>query len=101
MMRVEFFEDAAVEVEEDRAWYRDRSESAEVGFLRDLDHAVQQVTEAPQQWPQYLAGTRRYVFPTYPYSLVYFMEDEVIKIVAVAHDKRRPGYWRKRLRNRR
>jgi plasmid stabilization system protein ParE len=97
-MRLEFFEDAAFEIEEDRGWYRDRSELSEAGFLREIDHAIQQVTDAPAQWPQYLAGTRRYVFPTYPYSLVYFVEDDVIWVVAVAHDKKRPGYWRKRLR---
>jgi plasmid stabilization system protein ParE len=97
-MQLEFFEDAAAEIELDRAWYRERSESAEAAFLRELDHAIQQVTDGAAQWPQYLAGTRRYVFPTYPYSLVYFVEDNVIRVVAVAHDKRRPGYWRKRLR---
>lgn len=96
-MRLEFFDDAAAEIEEDRAWYLERSGSAEAGFLRELDHAIQQVADAPLQWPQYLAGTRRYVFPTYPYSLVYFVEDDVINVVAVAHDKKRPGYWRKRL----
>ena len=97
-MDLEFFEDALIEVEEDRAWYRKRSETAEAGFLRELDHAIQQVAVAPAQWPRYLVGTRRYVFPTYPFSLVYFIEDYVIRVVAVAHDKRRPGYWRQRLR---
>ena len=43
-MRLEFFDDAAAEVEEDRAWYLARSESAEAGFLRELDHAIQQVS---------------------------------------------------------
>jgi len=97
-MILRFFEEAADEVENDRAWYRHRSESAESGFLRELDHAVERVADAPAQWPQYVEGTRRYVFPTYPYSLVYFVEGDTINIVAVAHDKRRPGYWRKRLR---
>jgi plasmid stabilization system protein ParE len=97
-MRLEFFDDAAAEIEQDRARYRERSESAEAGFLRELDHAIQQVTDAAAQWPQYLAGTRRYVFPTYPYSLAYFAEGDVIRVVAVAHDKRRPGYWRERVR---
>lgn len=97
-MRLEVFEDAASEIEGDRAWYRERSESAEAGFLRELDHAIQQIADAPAQWPRYLAGTRRYVFPTYPYSIVYFVEEDVIRVVAVAHDKRRPGYWRNRLR---
>jgi plasmid stabilization system protein ParE len=89
-MLLEFFEEAAAEAEEGRAWYRNHSESAEAGFLRELDHAIEQVTDAPEQWPRYLAGTRRYVFPTYPYSLVYFIDDHVIRVAAVAHDKRRP-----------
>jgi toxin ParE1/3/4 len=100
-MHLAFFEDAAAEIEADRAWYRKRSESAEAGFLRELDHAIDQVSQSPTQWPEYLAGTRRYVFPTYPYSLVYFVDDDVLNVVAVAHEKRRPGYWRKRLRDRR
>ena len=100
-MLLEFFEDAVAEAEADRAWYRKRSESAEAGFLRELDHAIQQVIDAPTQWPLYLAGTHRYVFPTYPYSLVYFVEHNVIRVVAVAHDKRRPGYWRDRVRKNR
>ena len=97
-MELEFFEEAAAEIEDDRSWYRKRSETAEAGFLRELDHAIQQVVDAPLQWPLYLAGMRRYVFPRYPYSLIYFVEQHVIRVVAVAHDKKRPGYWRKRLR---
>lgn len=97
-MLLEFFEEAAEELEEIRVWYRRHSGSAEAGFLRELDHAVEQVIEAPAQWPVFMAGTRRYVFPTFPYSLVYFVERDVVNVVAVAHDKRKPGYWRKRLR---
>lgn len=41
-MRLEFFEDALAEVELDRAWYRERSASAEGRFLLELDHAIQQ-----------------------------------------------------------
>jgi plasmid stabilization system protein ParE len=97
-MRLSFFEDALAEIEESRAWYRARSESAEAAFLHEIDHAVRLVQDAPYRWPAFLSGTRRYVFPTFPYSLVYLIEDEIVNVVAVAHDKRRPGYWRKRLR---
>ena len=67
MMQSLFFEEADQEVEEHRAWYRERSESAESGFLRELDHAIEHITEAPHRWPVYLTGTRRYVFPEYPF----------------------------------
>ena len=59
-----FFHEAAEEIEEERAWYRERSLSAETAFLRELDHAVEMVTSAPLQWQAYDDVTRRYVFPT-------------------------------------
>ena len=95
--RLHFFEEAADEIEEARRWYRERSELAERAFLHEVDHAVDAVVNAPQRWPAYAAGTRRYIFPGFPYSFVYFIDNKVIHVVAVAHDKRRPGYWRKRL----
>jgi plasmid stabilization system protein ParE len=97
-MEVRFFEEANAEIEEGRDWYRRRSEVAEAALLRELNHAVGMVAEAPHRWAKYIAGTRRYVFPTFPYSLVFFVANDAINIVAVAHDKRKPGYWRKRLR---
>ncbi len=66
--------------------------------MHRLDHAIEQVAVSPHQWPQFLSGTRRYVFPKYPFSLIYFVESDTIHIVAVAHENRKPGYWRKRLR---
>lgn len=98
--RIRFFEDAALEVEEQRAWYREKSEVAEESFLRELDHAIEIVTEAPHRWPVYIAGTRRYVFRKFPFSLVYFLEDDTIVIAAVEAENKEPGYWVKRLHKR-
>lgn len=30
----------------------------------------------------------------FPYSVVYHLSGEVIRVIAVAHQSRRPGYWR-------
>ncbi len=77
-------------------WYRERSQQAAIGFVAELDHAIQQVTELPETWPSYETGTRRFVFSVYPYSLIYRVTEQEITIVAVAHAKRKPGYWRNR-----
>jgi len=47
----QFFEEAAEEVEREREWYRERSPTAEAVFLRELDHAIESVSEAPLRWP--------------------------------------------------
>ena len=49
--------------------------------------------ELPETWPAYKENTRRYVFRVYPYSLIYRIVGEEITVVAVAHAKRKPGYW--------
>jgi plasmid stabilization system protein ParE len=95
--RIRFFEEAGEEIEEQRRWYRKRSVRAEESFLRELDHAVEIVLDKPDRWPLHLEGTRRYVFPRFPFSLIYFVEDDVVVVVAVANENRRPGYWRERL----
>ncbi|WP_141289826.1 type II toxin-antitoxin system RelE/ParE family toxin [Ideonella azotifigens] len=40
----------------------------------------------------------RYLFPIgrYPFSMLYRVEGGAVRISAVAHHGRRPGYWRKR-----
>ncbi len=97
MRSLSFFEQAAEEIEQERQWYRERSVVAEAAFQRELDRAVESVLEAATRWPQYIAGTRRYLFSTFPFSFIYFVEGESVFVVALAHQSRRPGYWRERL----
>ena len=95
--RLHVFEEAADEIEEARRWYLELSDLAERAFLAEVDHAIEAILEAPERWPAHAAGTRRYVFPGFPYSIIYCVENSTINVVAVAHDRRRPGYWRERL----
>ena len=99
MLSWQFFEEAAQEIEHERRWYRERSQAAEAAFLRELDRAIESVSEAPGRWPVHVQSTRRYIFPTFPFSLVYFVEQEILFVVALEHQNRRPGYWSERLRS--
>lgn len=93
---IEFHPAALEEAEVARDWYAERSLMASKAFVSELNHAVEQLAETPDRWPQYEAGTRRYVFPRFPFSLIYRVLDEKIQILAVAHTKRRPEYWKER-----
>jgi plasmid stabilization system protein ParE len=42
--------------------------------------------------------TRQWRLARFPYSIIYFGGSRRLVVVAIAHDRRRPGYWRKRLR---
>ena len=93
---VEFHPAADLEVSEAHRWYAERDEHAAARFRAALDKAVQAAAEAPEQWPVYLLGTRRLLLRRFPFLLVFRVDSSRILILDVAHERRRPGYWRKR-----
>jgi plasmid stabilization system protein ParE len=90
---VRFHPQAEEEVQRAYAWYRERNPTAARAFLADLDHAILRVTEAPERWPLYQGRARRYLFQRFPFSVIYRVTNETIDVIAVAHHRRRPGYW--------
>lgn len=85
------------EADADALFYSDRSLTVALRFLDAIDASVDSITTFPETWPLHLHGTRRYVMPDFPYSVVYKAWGERLVIYAFAHDKRRPGYWKSRL----
>ena len=91
-----FHREAEEEIESARDWYAQQSLVAARAFLKEIETSVEQVMKAPEMWPLYEDDIRRYVFRRFPYSLLYRVESSRILVLAVAHAKRRPGYWRER-----
>ncbi len=93
----EYHPEAIKEAWEAFRWYHERSEQASENFWQELRHARQSVTEHPHLGGRYLQGTRCCRLKRFPYGLVYVEHADRVIGIAVAHLKRRPGYWRKRL----
>src|SRR5688572_8636611 len=93
----EYHPEAVKEAHRAYHWYDDRSDNAADRFWEELRRARRLVTQKPQSWMPYLHSTRCYLFDRFPFALVYIERGERIIGIAVAHLKRRPGYWRKRL----
>jgi len=94
---IKFHPEARAEVLAAFDWYYERSHSVAEAFLQAVEHAGQAIGDAPETWPEYLYGTRRYLLRQFPFVVVYRMKEQRIEIVAVAHGHRRPGYWADRL----
>jgi plasmid stabilization system protein ParE len=94
---LEYLEDALEVAEAAARWYAARSASAAAGFSDELDAAESAISELPEAWPLFEHGTRRFLLRRYPFSVIYLVDGERILIVAVAHARRRPGYWTSRL----
>ena len=78
-------------------WYAQRSKRAAAMFLDELEHVIEEIAENPRRYSVYEFGTRRLVMRRFPFLVVFRETDAGVEIIAVAHGRRRPGYWRERV----
>jgi len=88
-------DEAIVELRRVAAWYDERRLGLGNEFVLALDGAISTIMDAPDRWPHF-AGANRYVLTRFPYNIIFRSDDRELVILAVAHHRRRPGYWRRR-----
>jgi len=62
-------------------------------FLDAVESSLRALLEFPQSGSILADGQRKLVLEGFPYYIVYWTDGVVIEIYAVAHERRRPGYW--------
>ena len=88
---------ALTELHDVAAFYAARA-NAELGlaFIAEFERTANQILTNPMIGAIFRGDRRRYSLRRFPYSLIYQITAEEIRIIAVAHHRRRPGYWAKR-----
>jgi plasmid stabilization system protein ParE len=97
MRKVTIHEEADAEVNEAAKYYEEREPSLGLLFLAAVEEAVEKVLANPEAFQLVGDEIRRKIIGRFPYSLLYVIEPDRIRVIAVAHQKRRPGYWSHRL----
>jgi plasmid stabilization system protein ParE len=77
-------------------WYAERNPAAAKAFISELDDAISQIQTSPERWAMHLDDTRKFLFRRFPYGVIYRITESAIQVIAVAHERRRPGYWKSR-----
>ncbi len=62
-------------------------------FLDAAQAALLDVADNPNAFPILLGETRKRVVSRFPYSILYWFDGMAVHVSAVAHHRRRPGYW--------
>jgi plasmid stabilization system protein ParE len=93
---VRFHPAAQQDADEAAAWYAERSVRAAVRFLDELDRVIDLIAHSPDRFRVFDADLRRAIFRRFPFYLVFRADDATVVVLAVAHGKRRPGFWRNR-----
>jgi plasmid stabilization system protein ParE len=97
-MNLEMHPEARLEFRESIEYYEDCREGLGIEFSREVYASINRVAGAPLLWSRLTDNSRRFLTKRFPYSVIYQVLNGDILIVAVAHQSRKPGYWKKRLR---
>ena len=103
MTEVRFSPEALDELTEAAAWYEARRRGLGSELLDEVGSVLSRIGASPEAFPRLLDVSedleiRRSLLPRFPYALVFISLEVDIRIIALAHTKRRPGYWLARVR---
>jgi plasmid stabilization system protein ParE len=96
MLPVDYLPGARRDFDESFDWYAERSPEAAVRFAGAVDAALGAVAAQPERFAAVDEVHRECPVKRFPFRIVYRTAEGSILVVAVAHAKRRPGYWRDR-----
>jgi plasmid stabilization system protein ParE len=95
---VRFAAEAAAELDAAATWYHEQRPGLGAAFIDAVEGALRMVSQwpgsgAPVPGMRVDTDVRRVPVQGFPYHLPYTVIDDHVRILAVAHDRRRPRYW--------
>lgn len=98
-MRLEFHPDAALELVEAALHYERQVPGLGWRFESEMRRATDLLLDQPQIGLSADPNLRKFILTRFPFTLYYSVTADVLRIEAVAHQNRRPGYWKSRVEN--
>lgn len=99
MTEITFLLEAEEEINISAQYYNKKAFGLGIHFLKEIEKSLQNILKYPERWPISFKNIQKYNMSRFPFSLYYVFEKELDKIIilAVAHQRRKPGYWKKRI----
>jgi plasmid stabilization system protein ParE len=83
-------------IEGARFYAREATERLGQTFITEFERSAALLAEQPRLGAIWRGQVRRLPLRRFPYSIVYYLNMEGVRVLAVAHQSRRPGFWRGR-----
>ena len=81
------------EVEVAARWYEAREVGLGQAFIDELLRCLDLIEAEPETFPFLREPYRRRLLDRFPYAVIYKVTAQRVYVRAVAHGRRRPGYW--------
>jgi toxin ParE1/3/4 len=99
-LKLRILREAGEEAQASAIWYDEQLAGLGNDFLDELSAALQQIEDDPDRFPALETAKsnqlRRCRLARFPYLIIFEILTAEIVVLAIAHCKRRPNYWRKR-----
>ena len=97
MADLSYHPEATDEIREAADFYQRRRQGLGEEFLVEVEKLIGKIQLNPLRCAKISGRFRSCLLKRFPFCVVYANEDDQVFVVAVAHTKRRPGYWKKRV----
>jgi toxin ParE1/3/4 len=74
-------------------YYEEQETGLGLDYLGEVEHAVNFLVRYPEAGAKVRGSIRCLTLPKFPYSLLYRVLEEQIRVLAAAHYNRKPQYW--------
>ncbi len=95
-MRIEFHPAALREMIASARFYESRLPGLGMDFQSELKRSLEFLKENPDIGVVVKPPYRRLLLGRFPFSVIYRVEGSKLRILAIAHQRRLPGYWQGR-----
>lgn len=96
-MKVSLAPEAERDLVEGGLYYsREANEGLGRAFISEFERSAALLVRQPHLGAAWRGEVRRLPLRRFPYSIVYYISQTDVRILAVAHQSRKPGFWRGR-----
>ncbi|MBM83101.1 MAG: hypothetical protein CMJ78_21275 [Planctomycetaceae bacterium] len=93
IVRTSFHPEATAELETSAEWYAKQSTTVARDFLIAVDSTLESIETDPERFALIDDRHRSCSVQKFPFQVIFRSQDDRLHIIAIAHAKRRPGYW--------
>ena len=98
MIQIIILPQAEEEMMKSAQYYNQRVSNLGFDFLNEVENAVKEIRNSPTRWSFVDKSIQKYILKRFPFTLFYefISEEKKIIIISIAHQKRKPFYWKYR-----
>jgi toxin ParE1/3/4 len=72
---------------------REANQKVGLAFILEFERALTLLCDHPLIGAPWRNGRRRFPLRRFPYSIVYYIRGDELRVIALAHHRRKPSYW--------